>query len=44
MKTSFETTIHAGANYADFIGSKAFGSIFSDRRSFTKEVEIQSID
>lgn len=44
MKTSFETTFHAGANYADFIGANAFGSIFSDRRSFTKEVEVQSID
>lgn len=44
MKTSFETTFNTGANYADFIGANAFGSIFSDRRSFTKEVEVQSID
>ena len=44
LKTSLDTLAHNGANYADFVGVNAFGSIPSDRRSFTKEIELQSVD
>ena len=44
-KTSFDSTIAPGVvQNTDFSNYNPFGSIASDRRSFTKEIEIQSVD
>eukprot|EP00343_Euplotes_focardii_P008074 CAMPEP_0205821760 /NCGR_PEP_ID=MMETSP0206-20130828/9446_1 /ASSEMBLY_ACC=CAM_ASM_000279 /TAXON_ID=36767 /ORGANISM="Euplotes focardii, Strain TN1" /LENGTH=212 /DNA_ID=CAMNT_0053117483 /DNA_START=24 /DNA_END=662 /DNA_ORIENTATION=+ len=44
IKTSFETSIAPGFCHGDFNTDNVFGSIASERKSFSKEIELQSVD